>query len=757
MATIASPKRAAVEPKSPWREFHEGLWQKEINVRDFIQRNYEPYEEDESFLKPATARTQNIWKKLNEMFVEERRKGVLDVSQIPSSIVAHGPGYIDRENEVIVGLQTEAPLKRAIMPTGGLRMVVSSLKAYGYEADPHVVEIFSKYRKTHNEGVFDAYTADIRKCRSSHILTGLPDAYGRGRIIGDYRRVALYGVTRLIERKEQEKRDLDAAMSTEDIIRDREELAEQIRALKELQRMASTYGFDISRPAASAREAVQWLYFAYLAAVKEQNGAAMSLGRVSTFLDVYFERDLASGVLTEEQAQEIIDDFVIKLRIVRFLRTPEYDELFAGDPTWVTESIAGIGDDGRPLVTKTSFRFLQTLYNLGPAPEPNLTIWYSPRLPEAFRRFSAKVAIDSSAIQFESDEIMRRTWGDDGAIACCVSPMLVGKQMQFFGARANLAKCCLYAINGGRDEITGSQVGPAFGAAQGEYLDFNDVLERFERMMEWLAGVYVNAMNVIHYMHDKYAYERIEMALHDYAPFRTMAFGMAGMSVVADSLSAIRYAKVRVIRDETGLVTDYKIEGDFPKFGNNDNRVDQLATWVVSTFMGKLRKYPTYRHAVHTQSILTITSNVVYGKATGNTPDGRRKGEPFAPGANPMHGRDSHGIHASAASVAKIPYRDAADGISLTTSLVPQGLGRVNEDRVTNLTSILDAFFGTTGYHMNINVLNREMLLDAVDHPEKYPHLTIRVSGYAVNFVRLTREQQMDVINRTFHGDGGHG
>ena len=757
MATIATPEKAAVEAKSPWRGFHEGLWQKEIDVRDFIQRNYEPYEGDESFLKPATARTQNIWKQLNEMFVEERRKGVLDVSQIPSSIVAHAPGYIDRGNEVIVGLQTEAPLKRAVMPIGGLRMVINSLKAYGYEADPHVVEIFSKYRKTHNEGVFDAYTADIRKCRSSHILTGLPDAYGRGRIIGDYRRVALYGVSRLIERKEQEKRNLDSAMSTEDIIRDREELAEQIRSLKELQQMASTYGFDISRPAASAREAVQWLYFAYLAAVKEQNGAAMSLGRVSTFLDVYFERDLASGVLTEEQAQEIVDDFVIKLRIVRFLRTPEYDELFAGDPTWVTESIAGIGDDGRPLVTKTSFRFLQTLYNLGPAPEPNLTIWYSPRLPEAFRRFSAKVAIDSSAIQFESDEIMRRTWGDDGAIACCVSPMLVGKQMQFFGARANLTKCFLYAINGGRDEISGAQVGPAFGAVQGEHLNFDDVLERFEKMMDWLAGVYVNAMNVIHYMHDKYAYERIEMALHDYAPFRTMAFGMAGMSVVADSLSAIRYAKVRVIRDETGLVTDYTIEGDFPKFGNNDNRVDQLATWVVSTFMGKLRKYPTYRHAVHTQSILTITSNVVYGKATGNTPDGRRRGEPFAPGANPMHGRDSHGIHASAASVAKIPYRDAADGISLTTSLVPQGLGRVNEDRVTNLTSILDAFFGTTGYHMNINVLNREMLLDAVDHPEKYPHLTIRVSGYAVNFVRLTREQQMDVINRTFHGDGGHG
>jgi formate C-acetyltransferase len=753
MATITTPETRSAESQSPpWRGFRIGLWQKQIDVRDFIQRNYEPYEGNESFLTPATERTQKLWDRLNELFVEERRKGVLDVSQIPTSITAHGPGYIDRANEIIVGLQTEAPLKRAIMPNGGLRMVVNSLKAYGYEPDLHVVEIFSKYRKTHNAGVFDAYTADVRKCRSSHILTGLPDAYGRGRIIGDYRRATLYGVTRLIERKEQEKRNLDSAMSTEDIIRDREELSEQIRALKELQQMASVYGFDISRPAATAREAVQWLYFAYLAAVKEQNGAAMSLGRVSTFLDIYFARDLAEGMLSEGQAQEIVDDFIIKLRIVRFLRTPEYDELFAGDPTWVTESIGGIGDDGRSLVTKTSFRFLQTLYNLGPAPEPNLTIWYSPRLPEAFRRFTAKVAIDSSAIQFENDEIMRRTWGDDGAIACCVSPMLVGKQMQFFGARANLAKCLLYAINGGRDEITGAQVGPAFGAVEGEYLDFDDVLDRFEKMMDWLAGVYVSAMNVIHYMHDKYAYERIEMALHDYAPLRTMAFGMAGMSVVADSLSAIRYAKVRVIRDKAGLVTDYEIVGEFPKFGNNDNRVDQLACWVVSAFMSKLRTYPTYRHALHTQSILTITSNVVYGKATGNTPDGRRRGEPFAPGANPMHGRDEHGIHASAVSVAKIPYRDAADGISLTTSLVPTGLGLAPEDRIANLTSILDAFFGATGYHMNINVLNREMLLDAMDHPEKYPHLTIRVSGYAVNFVRLTREQQLDVVNRTFHG-----
>jgi formate C-acetyltransferase len=753
MATALIDSTVSHEMTSPWAGFAAGLWHTEINVRDFIQQNYRPHDGDESFLAPATERTKRLWDKLNKLFLEERKKGVLDISQIPSSITAHGPGYIDKENEIILGLQTEAPLKRAIMPNGGFRMIVNALKTYGYEPDPHVVDTFTKYRKTHNEAVFDAYTADVRRCRSSHILTGLPDAYGRGRIIGDYRRVALYGVTRLIEQKQKEKQSLDSPMSTDEIIRDREELAEQIRALKELQKMAASYGFDISGPARTAREAVQWLYFGYLAAVKEQNGAAMSLGRTSTFLDIYFERDMAQGLLTEQQAQEIIDDFVIKLRIVRFLRTPEYDELFAGDPTWVTESIGGMGDDGRALVTKTSYRFLQTLYNLGPAPEPNLTIWYSPRLPDGFRSFAAKVAIETSSIQFESDEIMRRVWGDDGAIACCVSPMLVGKQMQFFGARANLAKCLLYAINGGRDELTGEQVGPAIGAVKGEYLEFDDVIGKFEKMMDWLAGVYVNAMNIIHYMHDKYAYERIEMALHDYAPMRTMAFGMAGMSVIADSLSAIRYAKVRVVRDESGLITDYQITGDYPQFGNNDNRVDQLASWVVSTFMNKLRKYPTYRHALHTQSVLTITSNVVYGKNTGNTPDGRKKGEPFAPGANPMHGRDKHGIHASAASVAKIPYRDAADGISLTSTLIPEGLGRVLQDRVANLRGMLDAFFGVTGYHMNVNVLNRDTLLDAMDHPEKYPQLTIRVSGYAVNFVRLTREQQMDVINRTFHGN----
>ena len=750
--TLESSSASSISTLEPWRGFKPGLWQRDINVRWFIQQNYTPYEDDEAFLAPPTGRTRRIWEQLEKLFIQERNKGVLDVSQIPSSITAHAPGYIDRANEIIVGLQTDAPLKRAIMPNGGIRMVINSLKAYDLQLSQAVVDVFTKYRKTHNDAVFDAYTTDIRNCRSSHILTGLPDSYGRGRIIGDYRRVALYGVARLIQQKQTEKLTLEVSPSTEEIIRDREELSEQIRALQELQSMAQSYGYDISRPADNAREAVQWLYFGYLAAVKEQNGAAMSLGRVSTFLDIYFERDFREATLVEEQAQEIIDDFVIKLRIVRFLRTPEYDELFAGDPTWVTESIAGMGDDGRPLVTKTSFRFLQTLYNLGPAPEPNLTIWYSPRLPEAFRKFAAKVAIDTSSIQFESDSLMRGAWGDDGAVACCVSPMLVGKQMQFFGARANLAKCLLYAINGGRDEITGKQIAPAFAPATGDFLNFEEVVAKFERMMEWLAGVYVNALNVIHYMHDKYAYERLEMALHDYAPVRTMAFGIAGLSVVADSLSAIRFATVKVERDSSGLAIDYHTQGDFPKFGNNDNRVDQLAAGVVSKFMGYLRKYPTYRNAIHTQSVLTITSNVVYGKNTGHTPDGRRKGEPFAPGANPMHGRDNHGILASAASVTKIPYRDAADGISLTTTMVPQGLGRTPEDQIINLVGLLDSFFGSTGYHVNVNVLNREMLLDAMEHPEKYPQLTIRVSGYAVNFVRLTREQQMDVVNRTFHG-----
>ena len=736
---------------APWRGFAAGPWQERIDVRDFIQRNYTPYEGDAAFLAPATERTERLWARLGELFELERQRGVLDVSQIPSSITAHAPGYIDRENERIVGLQTDAPLKRAIFPNGGLRMVEASLEAYGFDVDPMVAEVFSRYRKTHNDGVFDAYTPEILKARRSHIVTGLPDAYGRGRIIGDYRRVPLYGVDRLIEAKREEKQGIDELHATDEIIRDREELAEQIRALQELKQMARAYGFDLSGPAATAHEAVQWLYFAYLAAVKEQNGAAMSLGRTSTFLDVYFARDLAEGRLTEAEAQELIDDFVIKLRIVRFLRTKEYDALFSGDPTWVTEAIGGVGSDGRPLVTKTSFRFLRTLENLGPAPEPNLTVFWSPALPEGFKRYCAQLSIATSSIQYENDELMRPAFGDDTAIACCVSAMEVGRQMQLFGARVNLAKCLLYAINGGRDELTGEQVAPAIEPAGGDVLEFEDVVVRLDRMMEWLARVYVNAMNCIHYMHDKYAYERIEMALHDYDPKRTMAFGIAGLSVVADSLAAIRYARVRPVRDESGLVVDYEVEGDFPTFGNDDDRVDELAVWVVQAFMDHLRRHKTYRDAVHTQSVLTITSNVVYGNHTGNTPDGRRKGEPFAPGANPMHGRDTNGFVAAAFSVAKLPYNDAQDGISLTTTVVPDGLGRTPAERVDNLVGVLDTYFGQDGFHVNVNVLDRETLLDAVEHPEKYPQLTIRVSGYAVNFIKLTREQQLDVINRTFH------
>lgn len=735
-----------------WRGFKGTDWQQSIAVREFIQQNITPYEGDDSFLAPVTARTQGIWDKLEVLFEQEREKGVLGVSQIPSSITAHDAGYIDKDNEIIVGLQTEAPLKRAIFPNGGWRMVETSLEAYNIPVDDKIREIFTKYRKTHNDGVFDVYPADVRKARSSHVVTGLPDAYGRGRIIGDYRRIALYGVDRLIQAKKAEKDSLDEAVFTDDIIRDREELSEQVRALGEIKEMAAKYGCDISKPAANAKEAVQWVYFGYLASVKEQNGAAMSLGRTSTFLDAYFERDLKEGTLTESQAQEIIDDFVIKLRIVRFLRTPEYNDIFAGDPQWVTESIGGISEDGRPLVTKNSFRYLQTLYNLGPAPEPNLTVFWTPKLPEGFKKFCAKVSIDTSSIQYESDELMRPAWGDDTAIACCVSAMRVGKQMQLFGARVNLAKCMLYAINGGRDEVSGKQIMQPFEPVKGEYLDFDDVMKKYDHAMDWLARTYVTAMNCIHYMHDKYAYERIEMALHDYNPLRTMAFGIAGLSVVADSLSAIKYAKVKVVRDETGLIVDYKTEGDFPKFGNNDDRVDQFASWLAKTFMDKLRKHKTYRNAMHTQSILTITSNVVYGKATGNTPDGRRKGEPFAPGANPMHGRDTTGFTASAMSVAKIPYSECQDGISMTSSIVPSGMGATRADQVSNLAHALDGFFGVHGFHQNINVLNRDTLLDAMDHPEKYPHLTIRVSGYAVNFVKLTKDQQMDVVNRTFHG-----
>lgn len=735
-----------------WRGFTPGSWSDVIDVRDFIQANYTPYEGDDSFLAGPTERTTGVWARLSEMFPEERRKGVYDVDyETPAAITAHAPGYIDEANEVIVGLQTDAPLKRAIMPFGGWRMVVKELETYGYPVKAELEEIFTKYRKTHNDGVFDAYPPNVRAARNSHIVTGLPDAYGRGRIIGDYRRVALYGVDALIEAKKLERIELDMERSTEDVIRDREENAEQVRALGELKQMAASYGFDISGPARNAREAVQWLYFGYLAAVKEQNGAAMSLGRTSTFVDVYVERDIAEGVLDESAAQEIIDDFVIKLRIVRFLRTPEYDALFSGDPTWVTETIGGIGEDGRPLVTRTSFRYLQTLYNLGPAPEPNLTVLWSDRLPLGFKRFCAKVSIDTSAIQYESDELLRPNWGDDTAIACCVSAMAVGKQMQFFGARVNLAKALLYAVNGGRDEMTGKQIAPVSPPLTGEVLDFDEVLAAYDRLLDWLAETYVDALNCIHYMHDRYAYERIEMALHDRVILRTMACGIAGLSVAADSLSAIKYATVRPVRDESGLVVDYDIEGEFPCFGNDDDRVDGIAVDLVSRFMGKVRAQPTYRNSTHTQSVLTITSNVVYGKNTGNTPDGRRAGEPFAPGANPMNGRDVHGVMASALSVAKLPYEQAQDGISLTTSVVPSGLGRDRDDQITNLVGILDAYIVSDGFHVNINVLNREVLEDAMEHPEKYPQLTIRVSGYAVNFVRLTREQQLDVLSRTFH------
>lgn len=737
---------------SAWRGFTGERWRDAIDVRDFIQANYTPYEGNSGFLAGPTERTRAVWDKVSALFPEERRRGILDVdAATPSTITSHAPGYIDRGRELIVGLQTDAPLKRAIIPNGGLRMVESGLKAYGYEPDPFVTRVFGSYRKTHNDGVFDAYTPQMRAARKAGIITGLPDAYGRGRIIGDYRRVALYGTDRLTAAKHAEKALLDALPSSADVIRDREELAEQIRALGELAEMAASYGCDVTRPAATAHEAVQWLYLGFLAAVKEQNGAAMSLGRTSTFLDVYLQRDLDEGVLDEVRAQELIDDFVIKLRIVRFLRTPEYDALFSGDPTWVTESIGGIGADGRPLVTRTSFRFLQTLYNLGPAPEPNLTVLWSPRLPEDFKRFCAQVSIDTSAIQYESDELMRPRTGDDTAIACCVSAMAVGKQMQFFGARVNLAKALLYAINGGRDEMTGEQIGPEEPALTRQYLDYEQLRAAYDHMLDWLAATYVNTLNVIHYMHDKYAYERIEMALHDHPVHRFMACGIAGLSVAVDSLSAVKYARVKVIRDDTGLAVDYEIEGDYPAFGNNDDRADAIATDLVTSFMAKVRRHPTYRDAEHTQSVLTITSNVVYGKHTGNTPDGRRAGQPFAPGANPMNGRDRHGVAASALSVAKLPYEQARDGISLTTTITPEGLGRDPAERPDHLVGILDAYTSSDGFHMNVNVLNRATLEDAMEHPEKYPELTVRVSGYAVNFVRLTPEQQLDVISRTFH------
>ena len=733
-------------------DFTGGKWTNLIDVRDFIQKNYTPYDGDESFLAPPTDKTIQLWNKVKSLMEQERKNGgVLDIdTHTISTITSHKPGYIDKDLEEIVGLQTDAPLKRAIMPFGGIRMVRSALKAYGREMDPEVEKVF-RYRKTHNDGVFDAYTDEMRKARHTGIITGLPDSYGRGRIIGDYRRVPLYGVDFLIEKKKEAKANYVFDVMDQDVIRQREELSEQIKALEELKEMAAGYGFDIGRPASDTKEAIQWLYFAYLAAVKEQNGAAMSLGRVSTFLDIYAERDLASGKYTEEQIQEFVDHFVMKLRIVRFLRTPAYDELFSGDPTWVTESIGGIGLDGRHMVTKMSYRFLYTLINLGPAPEPNMTVLWSPRLPENFKKFCAKVSAETSSIQYENDELMRVKFGDDYGIACCVSAMRIGKQMQFFGARANLAKALLYAINGGKDEISGEQVGPTLAPVTSEYLYYDEVMERFDKTLDWLAKLYINTLNVIHYMHDKYCYERIEMALHDEEILRTMACGIAGLSVVADSLAAIKYAKVKPVRNENGLIVDYETEGDFPKFGNNDPRVDEIATELVRNFMSKLSRHKTYRNSKPTMSILTITSNVVYGKKTGNTPDGRKKGEPFAPGANPMHRRDTKGCVASMASVAKLPYDYSEDGISYTFSIVPQALGKTEKERVDNLVALLDGYFSEGGHHINVNVLNREVLVDAMEHPEKYPQLTIRVSGYAVNFIKLTREQQLDVINRTFH------
>ncbi|WP_412030794.1 formate C-acetyltransferase [Faecalispora sporosphaeroides] len=732
--------------------FAEGKWTKEIDVREFILANYTPYDGDESFLASPTENTQKLWKQLSDnMKIERDRGGVYDIDEHTiSTITSHKPGYINRELEVIVGVQTDEPLKRAIMPFGGIRLVHTELETYHRELPKEIDEVF-KYRKTHNDGVFDVYTDEIKRARHCGIITGLPDAYGRGRIIGDYRRVALYGTAFLIEQKKKAKNETVAAAMDSDLIQLREELSEQIRALGELTEMAASYGFDISKPASNTREAIQWLYFGYLAAVKEQNGAAMSLGRVSTFLDIYAERDINNGLFTEEQIQEMVDHFVMKLRIVRFLRTPDYDELFSGDPTWVTESLGGMALDGRHMVTKMTYRFLHTLTNLGPAPEPNLTVLWSERLPEAFKDYCAKVSIETSSIQYENDDIMRPKYGDDYGIACCVSAMRIGKQMQFFGARANLAKALLYAINGGKDERYGMQVGPELAPVTSEYLEYEEVRRKFDAMCDWLSNLYINTLNIIHYMHDKYSYERIEMALHDEEILRTMAGGIAGLSVVADSLSAIKHAKVKPIRNEAGLAVDFEIEGDYPKYGNNDPIVDEIAAEVVSSFMRKLRRQKTYRHSLQTLSVLTITSNVVYGKKTGSTPDGRKAGEPFAPGANPMHGRDTNGSVASMKSVAKLPYDDSEDGISYTFSIVPDALGKTKEQKTKNLVTLLDGYFLETGHHINVNVLNRETLLDAMEHPEKYPQLTIRVSGYAVNFIKLTREQQKEVLSRTFH------
>ncbi|MBU5467865.1 formate C-acetyltransferase [Virgibacillus sp. MSJ-26] len=737
-----------------WLGFRKGKWVSEIDVRDFIMQNFSPYVGDESFLSEPTEATNELWEQVMDLTKQERDNGgVLDMdTEIVSTITSHGPGYLNKNKEKIVGFQTDKPFKRSLQPFGGIRMAVGSAESYGFKVDEQIEHIFTEYRKTHNQGVFDAYTPEMRAARRAGIITGLPDAYGRGRIIGDYRRVALYGVDHLIEEKKEDLSIIGGnGVMSDDVIRDREETTEQIRALNELKELANSYGYDISGPANNAHEAFQWLYFGYLAAIKEQNGAAMSLGRVSTFLDIYIERDLQNGILTEEEAQELVDHFVMKLRLVKFARTPDYNELFSGDPTWVTESIGGIATDGTPLVTKNSFRFLHTLDNLGPAPEPNLTVLWSEKLPDKFKRYCAKVSIQTSSIQYENDDIMRDIYGDDYGIACCVSAMTIGKQMQFFGARANLAKALLYAINGGIDEMSFAQVGPAYAPITSDYLNYDEVMEKYDHMLDWLAGLYVNTLNIIHYMHDKYSYERIEMALHDRNILRTMACGIAGLSVVTDSLSAIKHAKVKTIRNEDGYVVDFEIEGDFPKYGNNDNQVDDIAVDLVKTFMNKIKQHKTYRDSEPTQSVLTITSNVVYGKKTGNTPDGRKAGEPFAPGANPLHGRDKKGALASLSSVAKLPYDYSLDGISNTFSIVPKALGKDEDTQKSNLAGMLDGYAMKGGHHLNINVFDRETLLDAMEHPEEYPQLTIRVSGYAVNFIKLTREQQIDVINRTFH------
>ena len=741
------------EDRQEWNSFKRGAWSDGTDVSDFIRLNYAPYEGDDSFLEPATERTKKIWSEVLELMKQERKNNGLlsaDVST-PSAVDSHKAGYIDRDSEIIVGLQTDAPLRRAIMPFGGYRMVHSSCEAYGLKEDEKVKEIFTKYRKTHNAGVYDAYTPEILAARKSAIITGLPDAYGRGRIIGDYRRLALYGADYLIADKKAQKASSDNLDMTETVIREREELSEQIYALEALKRMTLSYGIDVSRPAANFKEAVQWTYFAYLAAIKDQNGAAMSLGRVTTFLDIYAQRDLENGLITESQAQEIMDDFIIKLRMVRFLRTPEYNDLFSGDPVWVTESVGGMCADGRTMVTKNSFRLLHTLSNLGPAPEPNITVLWSEKLPRGFKEFCAKTSIASSSIQYENDDLMRPLFGDDYGIACCVSPLIIGKEMQFFGARANLAKALLYAINGGVDERTGALVAKGFEPISDEVLDFDKVMEKFDKMMDWLSRTYVNALNIIHYMHDKYYYEKAQMAFMDKDVVRKLGCGIAGFSVVTDSLSAIKYAKVKPIRNEKGIAIDFDIEGDFPKYGNNDDRVDSIAVDLVKRFMEKIRRLPTYRQAIHTQSILTITSNVVYGKKTGNTPDGRMAGVPFAPGANPFHGRDTNGALASLCSVAKLPFKDAKDGISNTFTILPDSLGKSDAEKIGNLCGLIDGYMAKSGQHLNVNVLMREVLEDAMDHPDKYPQLTIRVSGYAVNFIKLTRPQQLDVISRTFH------